>query len=514
MALTAHQIRHLLPDIVHSNLSNDKIAKKRNHSKNTIKKYRDMANDSGLSLIELQNLDDDQLKGFFQKQRSESKSMRRPNVAKLLKEKAKHKLTNAIMYLEYVESDPQTALAKSSFDRILREGKERLCPPMRLFHPIGECVFTDFTGKKPSYFDITTGKDVEVEFFTAVSGYSKLIFGIAVHSQKVPDYIYAHKKLYEYFGGVYQVEVTDNLKSAVINPGKEYSLNPVFQEFASHYGYSVYPARVYKPKDKAIVESSIRMIYDWVFAALRHRRFFSLEELNAAIMERINFLNARPFKEIEGCRFSLFEEEKSLLGELPKLPFELGKLLPNKKVRDDYHVVVEEHYYSVPWGLANEIVDVKIYENLVKVFYKNKLQATHKRSFKKGFTTTDVNHMPPNHRAYALQNKEDFLEWANVIGVAAMTMVTKQYQDLPEHSIKARMKCRKLKEIYRDIENPVIFEDACEYAIENGLYSPSSLMSIIKTKRYRLSKNKQVQLPLPFNDDLRGEEYFIGGGLS
>jgi transposase len=85
-------------------------------------------------------------------------------------------------------------------------------------------------------------------------------------------------------------------------------LNATYQEMATHYGVAVLPARAYKPRDKAKIEVGVLIAERWIMARLRNRTFFSLVELNLAIRELVEWLNNRPFKKMEGCRRSLFEE--------------------------------------------------------------------------------------------------------------------------------------------------------------------------------------------------------------
>ncbi|WP_251359713.1 IS21 family transposase [Kangiella sp. TOML190] len=515
MALNADQIRKLLIKTHKSGLSKRQIALSEGYSKNTVFKYSRIANRSGLSLAELLELEDDSLLGIFQQYRGTTQGKRQPDLIYIHKQMGIKGVTLALLYMEYVEIDPKTAYSQSQFNNLYRSYTKVLSPTMRLSHPPGECVYVDHAGRKAYYKDVTTGKDVACEIFVAVLGCSKLIFAYAAHTQNIQDWVLVHKELYDYLGGVLEVEVTDNLKSSVKTPGKEWVLNPVNAELAAHYGYCVIPARVYRPKDKAIVERAVRQIYNWVLAALRHRYFFSLDELNAAIRERIDFLNRMPFKELPGCRLSAFEEnEKLLLKPLPRTSFELGSLLAPRLVPKDYHLPVERHYYSVPCAYIQEKVVTKVFERRVEFYFKNRRIASHKRSFKKGLHTTDLNHMPPNHRQYAQQTKDDYLAWADGIGQYCVKLVELKYENLPEYSYVAREYCNRLKGFYKDMKPQSEFEWACQYAVHEGMTGLDNLKNIIRHKRYRLLDKIPEQLCIPLHDNTRDPAYYAKGGLA
>ena len=122
------------------------------------------------------------------------------------------------------------------------------------------------------------------QIFVAVLGASNYTYAEATWSQDLADWIGAHVRAFAFFGGVPEILVPDNLASGVSKAHRyEPDLNPTYAELAAHYGVAVIPARVRRPRDKAKVEAGVQVVERLILAALRHRIFFSLRELNSAI---------------------------------------------------------------------------------------------------------------------------------------------------------------------------------------------------------------------------------------
>ena len=161
----------------------------------------------------------------------------------------------------------------------------------------GDKLFVDYAGQTVPVVDRSTGEAREAQVFVAVLGASNYTYAEASWTQSSADWLGSHVRALEYFGGVPRAVVPDNLKAGVHRALRyEPDLNPAYQEFAEHYGLAILPARVRKPRDKAKVEAGVLVVERWILARLRHRTFFSLGELNAAIRELLEHLNTRPFK--------------------------------------------------------------------------------------------------------------------------------------------------------------------------------------------------------------------------
>jgi len=213
----------------------------------------------------------------------------------------------------------------------------------------GEKVFVDYCGPTVPVVNQHTGEFINAQIFVAVLGATNFTFACASASQKEADWIDAHTKAAEFFGGWPQLTIPDNLKSGVTKTHRYVPvINASYERWAEHYGTAIIPARPYKPKDKAKAENAVLIVERWILARLRHHTFFSLGELNSAIAELLVELNDRPFKKLPGCRRSLFENvEQQALITLPAHRYEYQHV---KKVRVniDYHIEYDKSYYSVP----------------------------------------------------------------------------------------------------------------------------------------------------------------------
>ena len=244
----------------------------------------------------------------------------------------------------------------------------------------GEKLFVDYAGDKIPIYDRQTGEvDFQASLFVAVLGASSYTFAEANRSQDLSCWIDSHVRALEFFGGAPEVVIPDNTKTGVKHPCRyEPELNPTYRELAEHYGFAVVPARPYKPRDKAKVEAGVQVAQRWIVAALRHRKFFHLADLNEAIAELLDRLNARPFrKRPDVSRTLLFEQLDR--PALKPLPVERYVLAHWKPVRPniDYHVEIERHYYSVPFQLVGQQLDARYTAMTVEIFHRGTRVASH-----------------------------------------------------------------------------------------------------------------------------------------
>jgi len=254
--------------------------------------------------------------------------------------------------------------------------------------------------------------------------------GMGVHAgveyaQKTEDWLLGQRKAFEYFGGVTQVIVPDNPRSLIANPDRyEPQVGRSYAEFAAHYGCAVIPARPRKPQDKSKVEVGVQVVERWILARLRHQQFFSLADLNSAIANLLEELNAHPFKKLPGNRRSAFEAiDKPALKFLPATIFEVCSW-KKAKVGIDYHVELERHYYSVPYQYARKAVELRVTASMVEVLCDGKRIAAHQRIMRSGYSrglssqTTVSEHMPKAHQAHLEWSSERLLNWGKEIGAS------------------------------------------------------------------------------------------------
>jgi transposase len=339
-------------------------------------------------------------------------------------------------------------------------------------------------------------------------GASNYTFAEATWSQKVPDWIGSHVRAFEYFGGVSELVIPDNLRSGVTKPCRyEPALNTTYHELAQYYGVAVIPARVRRPKDKAKVEVGVLVVERWILACLRRRQFFSLRELNDAIAEHLERLNSRRFKKLPGSRRSLFEAlDQPALRPLPATPFEDCDWR-KVRVRRDYHVEVDGHFYSVPFQLVDRQLEVRLTATGVECLHHEQRVACHPRSAVVGTSTTCKEHMPPAHRSLAEQTPETVSTWAEQAGPSTAQVVSRILASRahPQQGLQA---CQGLRRLGRDYGLDRL-EGACRYALEIHGFSFTSVRSILERGLDRHEPRAQPAAGKAIvHDNVRGAKYF------
>ena len=345
-----------------------------------------------------------------------------PTVHKELRRKG---VTLQLLWLEYREAHPD-GFGYSWFCQAYRRWAGRLDLVMRQQHRAGEKLFVDFPGMTLPITDPETGEVWQAQLFVAVLGASSYTYAEAVASQALPDWIGGHVHAFEAFEGCPAIIVPDNLRSAVTRPHRyEADLNRTYEELAAHYGCAVIPARAGRPRDKAKAENGVLQAERWILAALRQRTFFSLAEANAAIAERVAWLNARPFRKLPGSRQTMFEQlDRPALRPLPSRPYEYAEWL-GAKVNIDYHVEVDRHWYSVPHQLVGQRLDIRASARVVEVLHRGRRVASHPRSRAQGRFTTLPAHMPEAHRRHAAWTPGRIVAWAERTGPATADLVAR-----------------------------------------------------------------------------------------
>jgi len=422
----------------------------------------------------------------------------------------KFNLTMVQLWLEYKEKHPD-GYQYSQYCDLYRRWRGKLDYYMRQEHRYGEKAFIDYSDGL-SILDPVTGELILTQLFVAVWGASNYTYAEATLSQTLPEWIGSHRRALEYFSCVPRVLVPDNLKSGVSKTCKyEPELNPTYTDMAEHYGCAVLPARPRKPRDKAKVEAGVLIAQRWILAVLRHRTFYNLAELNTAIKECLERLNSRPMRRLKKSRWELFEEaDRPNALPLPARPYEYAEWY-KARVNIDYHIEVDHHYYSVPFQLLREKVDVRLTATVVETFHKGERVAAHARAYLRGEHTTLPEHMPPEHRGYAEWSPSRFIQWAGKTGAATAQLVEKVLasRTYPEQGYRA---CLGIIRLGRHYE-PERVEAAAERALKFNACSYRSMKAILTAGLDRQPdigsfQGKDGQMSLPLHQNIRGREYY------
>jgi len=371
-------------------------------SRNTVSKYIAFFQRYKLTHYEVSAMTLEELHRLFksgQKKKSSQQTTLEQYFPYFDKELRKTGVTKQLLWEEYISKHPE-GFKLSQFRYWYREWCKEVSPVMNFTHKAGDKLFIDFTGKKLSIVDEHTGEIQELEVFVCVLGSSQFTYVEACESQKKEDFIRCTENSLWYYGGVPSALVTDNLRAAVTKSSRfEPLVNETFADFAEHYQTAVLPTRAYKPRDKAIVENAVRIIYTRVFAPLRNETFHSKAALNKAILILLDGHNKMSFRGRDYSRHSLFEDvEKQTLKPLPIKKYEL-KQYAKGTVHKNSHIYLnkDKHYYSVPYKHIGNKIKIIYSDSLIEIYHKQVRIAVHSRNKKKyGYTTTKRTYAIPS----------------------------------------------------------------------------------------------------------------------
>jgi transposase len=417
-------------------------------------------------------------------------------------------VTLELLHLEYLTASP-TGYRYTAFCEVYRRWLKRRGLWMRQSHKAGEKTFVDYSGVRPKLIDPCSGEVVEVELFVAVLGASNRTYAEATATQRLPDWIGSHNRAAFFFGGVSRVFVPDQLRSAVSRPGRyEPDINRTYESWAAHHGAVVVPARPRKPKDKAKVEVAVLIAQRWILARLRNETFFSLEALNARIRALVVELNARPMKRLGGVsRAELFARlDEPVLLPLPAEPFVYSEWL-RARVHPDHHVDYLNHWYSAPYTMIHEMVEVRVTANTVELFHVGNRVAAHVRDDTLYKHTTDPGHRSPAHLAMTF-DPASVLSWAKNTGPNAEAMVRRILEANPyrEQGVRSAFGLMRMGEKHGSERT----ERACAHALSFGGKSYKPIKRILELKlEGRPLPNEGVAETLPAtHENVRGPDYF------
>ena len=492
---------------------NREIARQLGLNKETVNTYVQKIKVHELSINELLELDDPILESKFMAGHAAYKDQRfeafKSHIGYFEQELSRKHVTRKILWEEYLCTHPD-GYRYTQFCHHLNQMLVARKPTAILAHHPGEKLYIDFAGDTMPYVDLQTGEVKHAQVFVATLPYSNYTFLMAVPSQKTEDFLYALCCALSYFGGSPKIVVPDNLKAAVTKADKyEPDINRVMEDFANHYGFVVCPARARKPRDKASVENSVRIIYQWIYAPLRKRTFFSIEEINSAFTEELGKYNQTRMQQKEYSREEKFlADEKQKLTPLPQKSFEL-KYYAELRVGNDGCIYLgrDKHHYSVPYQYIGEKVTVIYTRTLVQIYCKGQSIALHQRARGFGYTTKSE-HLCSTHLHYKERSPYYYIQTAERRSSTLcqiMKMIFSQTQT-PETVYR---RCDGLLSLQRQTD-PVLFERACQLAIDNNILSYKFIERIIKKRTYLVNEIDfpETEKPLPKHENIRGEKYY------
>ena len=502
--LTMRSIRELYRLKFEAGLSHQQIARALQISKGVVAKYVRLAEVADLSPAVLLALPEDALLARLRPMRPAPVRHVPPDYATIHQELKRKGVTLMLLWEEYVAAHPGAGTYRySQFAQRYRDFAARLRRSMRQVHRAGEKLFVDYAGQTVPYG--IAGERAQI--FVATLGASSYTFACATPRQTLADWVGALVRAFEYIGGVTELVVPDNARALIADPDRyEPQASATLLDFAAHYGTAILPARPYRPRDKAKVEQGVLVVERWILARLRHRRFATLAEVDQAVGALLTELNARPFKRLPGCRASAYEAlDRPALRPLPATRYELARYWP-ATVNIDYHVVHEQHYYSVPHSLVQAKVELRVTRHNLEVLHRGKRVAAHLRSSKRGGYTTLPEHLPAAHRAHLEWSPRRLIRWGESIGPACAAIVSRilESRPHPEQGYRACLGLLRLAERH----GAARLEAASVRALALGAPSYLSVKAILKNRLEHAPLSAQADWAAPEHDHLRGPRYY------
>lgn len=514
--VTMQQVRLIIHHLQRKE-SGRKIARELGLSRNTVKLYIERITSSSSSLDDIQKMNDSNLSALIypslqklsQDQRRSAFSDR---TVYFLSELKRTGVTRRLLWEEY-KKEFSSGYAYPQFCELLSRDKKLNNASMHFEYQPGDMLLVDFAGDTVSYVDKQSGEIFYCPVLVCVLPFSGYSYAVALPNASLPQLVKALNQSLAFFGGVPANFKSDNMKQIV---HKSCRYEPVFtemiQQWALHNGLTLLAARVRKPKDKAPVESEVRLVYQRIYAPLRDQLFFSLSELNAAMTEQLLAHHERAFQKKEANRYTRFVElEKPYLQPLP-LEAYVMRHGAECKVQKNYHIILGEdwHQYSVPFFFIGKKVQVVYDTDTVEVFYQHKRIALHQRSYKKHAYTTTGEHMPQGHQRYLEQKGWDadyFLLQAEKMGISSKAYMQAML-DSKRFTEQTYNACLGMLRLARSYGTERI-EAACARALKGRTHNYRTIHNILIANLDKLEDNTPGDLfSLPQHENLRGAEAF------
>jgi len=495
-------------------LSNRQIQNMTGISRNSVANYIKTYITLESSFEEVVALSDTDLHELFHPNKSKASNasstvLNHPDWNEVHEELKQKGMTRLLLWEEYKKQDP-LLYGYSQFNRYYKRYVKTVNPSMRQVHYSGDKLFIDFSGLTMPISNQKTGEITKAQIFVCVLGASGYTFVHATSSQSTQDFIEAHVSAFNFYGGVPNILVPDNLKAAVISHKRGVvKLNDSYADMGKHYGVAIEPARPYKPQDKSKVELGVKGIQRWILMRLRKHTFFSVDELNQQINDLLDIYNNRVIRRLGKSRSELFDTLDKPFLHLLRVNNYIFKSFKTATVGVDYHVELEGSGYSVPYTYLGKKVEITYSSTSVMISYNNELIAHHLKQSKPYHDSTLIEHMPHEHQyQHEKWNPRRILNWANSIGVSA-TALMETIMQTRSHPVRGYKSCMAILSFSKTYGTEAL-EIVSQLCLELKIQKVSSIESMLKTKSYLL--NEQLKSAnntfVNSHENIRGSDYY------
>ena len=507
------KIKELLRLKYEAKLSNRKIARALKISHSVVNDYTREFEKSAKRYEDIALLNDNEIKVLLKTGNPKKSRYPIPDFSYVHVQLRNKIVTLDLLHEEYIESCPnKKGYGYTWFCTRYRAYAKKINPSMRLVHKAGEKIFIDFSGRTVPIVNPINGVITKAEIFIAVLPASGYPFVTAIPSQKKRDFIEAHCDMFEQFGGVSELLVPDNLKSAITRADNyDPDVNRDYAAMARYYGAAVMPTRGYKPKDKAKVEQAVKLVQRWILARLRHYTFYSLQELNKEIQRLIPRYLDKVIRHLGRSRRELFELlDKPALLPLPAVRYE-HKEFKLLKVSKDYHIQLEFNFYSVPYQLIGKKVEVWFSSKTVSITYEGKEVAIHPKLLHKGTYSTQYAHMASSHKKYLEWSPGKIMNWG--LGIGSQTAkLFKNIMDSRPHPEMGFRSCLGIISAFKKYQEKGYSEEHLEIiatvAISKHYYKVAQVKALLKSHKPVERDESASLIALEDHGNIRGPGYY------
>ena len=474
--------------------------------------YLQRATVAGLTVTKIKSMSDFDLdQVLFPPNPDDDDKRPQPDYAYIHRELLKKSpgVTIDTLWREYKRTYPE-GYEKSQFYAKYRAWKQLAKRTLRMDHKPGECLYLDWAGPLCLVQDPKTGEVKAYPVFVATLPVSNYTYTEVCDSAQLESFINATIRALEFFGGVPELLVPDNVKTAVTKASRhEPTLSLTYQDMADHYDTAICPTRPRKPQDKAKVEAGVKAVESKVMAPLRYRTFFSLEEANAAYWEQLKELNEEVTPYLKNSRRELFEQlEQSKLKPLRSEPYQFG-IWQKARVRSDYTVRIGTCHYSVPYNYIGVLAGVKIKEDLVEIYHDDHKIASHQRLHHEHGLSMQLSHLAPEHKKYVEWTPTKIMQQAAEIGPHATAYVT-EYRQTKKHESQWCQACFGLFNLVNKY-GADRFELACKIGLKQHAKSIEAIKGILQSnqdQQEHLDSDLDMTSTL-HHENIRGMDRFI-----
>lgn len=341
----------------------------------------------------------------------------------------------------------------------------------------------DWAGTAMQVTDPITRAVTPVPVFVATLPFSGMVFAYGYLDEKQPAWCDAHRRAFEYFGGVAQVIVPDNASTAsnqISRADRAREVNASYADFLAHYGAAAVPTRSNRPRDKGNAEAGVKVVTNWVIHFLADRVFACLDDLNDAVAAQVEAINDRtPFRGEPRSRRDWFDAHER--DELMALPAQRWEPVTwrKAKVHRDWHIQLDTIKYSVPYRFAGLGVDVRIVGTAIEVLADGQIIAVHQQGRHRNGYVTDPEHAPPHYESVAgLWTRGYFLRQGAKVGPATAAALTRL---LDGKAIEAQgyRSCMNILDLgKRSSQNRALLEAACRELVAEDPNRPITYTAV------------------------------------